>query len=168
MEWCAIRIFLHSHPIQTQSTSSTNTSTTSTSTIRHLQRIPPPIRALGDDERVDRFSMDAFPTSNNVIITGDFNTHHGTWDPSFRELDRTFQLLYDWVESSGWETLNSGAATRSGYGTASPPPTASDVSAPGPQNVFVLGPQMRPQMSQNVLLSHDFTCHWVFTCLVIK
>ena len=136
-EWCAVRIFLQSsHPTQTQSTPSSNTSTSSTPStstnsstsgttdVYNVYR--PPIRASEDDEGVDRFSMDAFPTANNVIITGDFNAHHGTWDPSCRELDRTGQLLYDWVESSGWETLNSGAATRSGYGTG--PPTAPDVS----------------------------------------
>ncbi|KAF0311836.1 RNA-directed DNA polymerase from mobile element jockey [Amphibalanus amphitrite] len=80
----------------------------------------------GDDERVDRFSMAAFPTTSSAIITGDFNAHHGTWDPSCTEPDSTGQLLQDWMETNGWEALNSGAATRSGYGTG--PPTAPDVS----------------------------------------
>ncbi|KAF0295996.1 RNA-directed DNA polymerase from mobile element jockey [Amphibalanus amphitrite] len=125
-EWCATRVFLYSsHPNQTQNTNARPRPSSITSIdVHNVYR--PPIRATGDDERVDRFSMAAFPTTSSAIITGDFNAHHGTWDPSCTEPDSTGQLLQDWMETNGWEALNSGAATRSGYGTG--PPTAPDVS----------------------------------------
>ncbi|KAF0288946.1 RNA-directed DNA polymerase from mobile element jockey [Amphibalanus amphitrite] len=125
-EWCATRVFLYSsHPNQTQNTNARPRPSSITSIdVHNVYR--PPIRATGDDERVDRFSMAAFPTTSSAIITGDFNAHHGTWDPSCTEPDSTGQLLQDWMETNGWEALNSGAATRSGYGTG--PPSAPDVS----------------------------------------
>ena len=76
----------------------------------------PPIRSSASDERVDFFSMDGFPTTDSTLILGDFNGHYPDWDVSCLNPDRVGLLVHDWADREGWQTLNSGAATRAGYG----------------------------------------------------
>ena len=76
----------------------------------------PPIRTSVTDERVDRFSLDAFPTTDSIIITGDLNGHHPAWDVNCLNPDRVGALIEDWAARQEWRVLNSGAATRAGYG----------------------------------------------------
>ena len=120
-EWCTARIFLtSSHPHASQGTASTNTALDVFNVYR------PPIRASENDDRADHFAMDAFPTTSSTIITGDFNAHHSTWDRECGEPYRVGELLQAWSVEKEWVVLNSGAATRAGYGNG--PPTTPDVT----------------------------------------
>ena len=76
----------------------------------------PPIRTSSTDERVDRFSLDAFPTDDSVLILGDINGHHPDWDVDCLNPDRVGLLVHDWLSRHNWQALNSGAPTRAGYG----------------------------------------------------
>ena len=76
----------------------------------------PPIRSSPVDERVDLFSLDAFPATDTTLITGDINGHHPDWDVSCLNPDRVGALVHEWSTRQGWSVLNSGAATRAGYG----------------------------------------------------
>ena len=70
------------------------------------------------DQRIDRFSLDAFPAQDDVVILGDVNGHHPAWDVSCFNPDRVGQLIHDWASQRDWQILNTGASTRSGYGEA--------------------------------------------------
>ena len=76
----------------------------------------PPIRSSPVDERVDSFSLVAFPATHSTLITGDINGHHPDWDVSCLNPDRVGVLVHEWSTRQGWSILNSGAATRAGYG----------------------------------------------------
>ena len=76
----------------------------------------PTIRSSASDERVDFFFMDGFPTTDSTLILEDFNGHHPDWDVSCLNPDRVGRLVHDWADREGWQILNSGAATRAGYG----------------------------------------------------
>ena len=105
-EWCAIRVIL-SAPRQT------------TRPRHHLDIYNvyrPPVRTSTADERVDHFSMEAFPTLDNVVIMGDVNGHHPAWDVHCYNPDEVGRRVHDWVCEKGWQVLNTGASTRSGYG----------------------------------------------------
>ena len=107
-EWCAIRVIL-STPRQRQPDQHRH----------HLDVYNvyrPPIRTSTADERVDRFSMEAFPSLDNVVIMGDVNGHHPAWDVNCFNPDRVGQHVFDWACRMDWQVLNSGAPTRSGYG----------------------------------------------------
>ncbi|KAF0304735.1 putative RNA-directed DNA polymerase from transposon BS [Amphibalanus amphitrite] len=76
----------------------------------------PPIRTSAQDERVDFFSLDAFPSNDATIITGDLNSHHPVWDVSCSNPDRVGDSIYEWTARHDWQVLNSGTPTRAGYG----------------------------------------------------
>ena len=130
-EWCAVKVHLVSSSSQntsSQNASSQNTSSSSSKTnsltIYNIYR--PPIRTSEADERTDHFELSGFPTSPEVIITGDVNGHHPAWDQNCLEPDRVGNLVHDWTTNHNWEILNTGEPTRDGYGNG--PPSAPDVS----------------------------------------
>ena len=102
-EVCAVRGFLVSNPSQPKST---NTEIDISNVYR------PPIRAASDDDRVDEFSLAAFPTAPNVIITGDLNAHHSDWEPSCGEPDITGITGHGRTLSRGPWTPNCGSRWR--------------------------------------------------------
>ena len=71
----------------------------------------PPTRQSEDGERVDLFTMDAFPTSPNVFAMGDINGHHPEWDVTCSDPDGVGRRVHEWLAANQWTTLNSGAAT---------------------------------------------------------
>ena len=87
----------------------------------------PPTRQSEDGERVDLFTMDAFPTSPNVFAMGDINGHHPEWDVNCSDPDGVGRRVHEWLAANRWTTLNSGAATCVGYGNRTRQ-TAPDVT----------------------------------------
>ncbi|KAF0303793.1 hypothetical protein FJT64_024266 [Amphibalanus amphitrite] len=118
-KWCGVRVFASPSPTRPH----TNQRPCSVA-IYCIYR--PPIRSSGIDERVDRFSLDGFPSSPDTFILGDVNGHHPDWDAACLEPDDTGEKIAGWLERSRWTALNNGEPTRAGYGTG--PLTAPDVA----------------------------------------
>ena len=76
----------------------------------------PPIGTSPQDERADFFTLNAFPSVNSTIITGDLNGHHPAWDVPCLNPDGVGARTYEWTAPQEWQVLNSGAPTRAGNG----------------------------------------------------
>ena len=105
-EWCGVRIFTHQPRGRNPREKHID--------IYNVYR--PPIRNSEEDQRVDHFALTGFPSDPNVIIIGDINGHHPSWDGNCLEPDSVGQMVDDWTSEKGWKALNSGAPTCTGYG----------------------------------------------------
>ena len=65
----------------------------------------PPIRSSPTDGRTDSFSPSMLPSSINLFILGDFNSHHLLWDSRVTS-DTCGEEVFDWVISSELLPLN--------------------------------------------------------------
>ncbi|KAF0302132.1 putative RNA-directed DNA polymerase from transposon BS [Amphibalanus amphitrite] len=110
-EWCAVRIFTRSPQSSSQPSSQPH--------LDFFNIYRPPIRTGEDDNRMDRFDPNAFPTSDCTLIVGDFNAHHPSWDASCSDPDEVGRNIYEWSQAADWRVLNTGAPTRAGYGEGS-------------------------------------------------
>ena len=86
----------------------------------------PPIRAT-DDDRVDRFDPNVFPTDDKTLLVGDVNAHHPMWDAACEASDTVGDRIAGWMERVGWRPLNTGAPTFTSYRSGSH--TAPDIAA---------------------------------------
>ncbi|MEM9976946.1 MAG: reverse transcriptase family protein, partial [Cyanobacteria bacterium P01_D01_bin.2] len=103
-EWCAVRVIL----------SAPKRLISPTIDIFNIYR--PPIRSSGGDERVNNFSLEAFPAGDPTLIMEDVNGHHPAWDVVCLDPDRVDRLIHGWSLRKNWRILNNGAATRASYG----------------------------------------------------
>ena len=104
-EWCAVRIITNPRSPSSRA-----------SHIDIFNVYRPPIRNSEDDERVDRFTLDRFPTNAKSIIIGDINGHHPDWDANCLEPDQVGTAVNNWTATNSWIALNSGVPTCTGYG----------------------------------------------------
>ena len=66
---------------------------------------PPPIRSSPKDGKTHFFSPSILPSSRNLFILGDFNSHYPLWD-SRDTSDPRGEEIFDWVISSNLLPLN--------------------------------------------------------------
>ena len=89
----------------------------------------PPVRAAADDARPDRFDPRLLPSGPRVLVVGDVNAHHPTWDRQ-KPGDALGDELDAWAQSARMVCINSGEATRVDHATADPStPDVTFVSA---------------------------------------
>ena len=69
----------------------------------------PPTRA--SDLRTQGFNPDFLPSSHDIIILGDVNAHHQSWDSTTQEDDLGYHID-DWAISNDLVILNDGSPTR--------------------------------------------------------
>ena len=65
----------------------------------------PPIRSSSSDSRPKSFSSFLLPSSPTTYISGDFNSHHLSWDSHSPE-DQSGKDLFDWLLSSDLIPIN--------------------------------------------------------------
>ena len=65
----------------------------------------PPIRSSPTDGKTDSLSPSILPSSRNLFIPGDFNSHHPLWD-SRGTSDPRGEEVFNWVVSSDLLPLN--------------------------------------------------------------
>ena len=74
-----------------------------------------------DDQRTDGFDVDTLPSTGKVVIAGDVNAHHHTWD-SYVKGDKLGKTIYLWTLEHKFKIANDPAkATRLRVTTRSSP-----------------------------------------------